>query len=169
MLDAAMTHCLFHRGVQAVTGDLHVRFVQPVPCNVPLEIRAWVLSSHPPLYRLKAEIVVDERVVAWAEAKFMQRRKEMEKNENIEVLEGEIVDDPKEISQALAANETNVEKKENRMEKAGKWIDTITFIGGGILKFFSIFSKSTSFDTHKNSGKNDSSSGRRRKRQGKHF
>jgi uncharacterized protein YgfB (UPF0149 family) len=93
----------------------------------------------------------------------------MEKNENIEVLEGEIVEDPKEIAQALAANETNVEKKEDRMEKAGKWIDTIAFIGGDILKFFSIFSKSTPFDTHKNSGKNDSSSGRRRRRQGRHF
>ena len=91
----------------------------------------------------------------------------MEKNENIEVLEGEIVDDLKEKSKALAANETSVEKKENRMEKAGKWIDTIAIIGSGLLKFFSIYSKTAPFDTHKNSGKNDSSSGRRRKRQGK--
>ena len=73
LLDAAMTHCLFHCGVQAVTGDLHVRFVKPVSCNASLKIRAWVLSSHPPLYRLKAEIVHDKRVMAWAEAKFMQR------------------------------------------------------------------------------------------------
>ena len=72
LLDAAMTHCLFHRGVQAVTGDLHVRFVRPVPCNVSLEIRAWVLASRPPLYHLRAEIILDERVMAWAEAKFMQ-------------------------------------------------------------------------------------------------
>jgi hypothetical protein len=93
----------------------------------------------------------------------------MEKNENVEVLEGEIVDDAKEKSEALVANEANVEKKENRMEKAGKWIDTIAIIGGGLLKFFSIFSKNTPFDTHENSGKNDSSSGRRRRRQGKHF
>jgi hypothetical protein len=27
LLDAAMTHCLFHRGIQAMTGDLHVRFL----------------------------------------------------------------------------------------------------------------------------------------------
>ena len=74
LLDAAMTHCLFYRGIQAVTGDLHVRFVQPVSCNVSMEIRAWMLTSHPPLYRLRAEIVVDERVMAWAEAKFVQRR-----------------------------------------------------------------------------------------------
>jgi uncharacterized protein (TIGR00369 family) len=74
LLDAAMTHCLFHHGVQAVTGDIHVRFVQPVSCNVSLGIRAWVLSSHPPLYRLRAEVILGERVMAWAEAKFMPRR-----------------------------------------------------------------------------------------------
>jgi uncharacterized protein (TIGR00369 family) len=74
LLDAAMTHCLFHQGVQAVTGDLHVRFVKSVSCNASLEIQARVLTSHPPFYRLKAEIVHDERVKAWAEAKFMQRQ-----------------------------------------------------------------------------------------------
>ncbi|MBN2399594.1 MAG: hypothetical protein JXI33_04565 [Candidatus Aminicenantes bacterium] len=93
----------------------------------------------------------------------------MEKNENIEVLEGEIVDDSKEKSKALAANGTGMENKENRVEKAGKWIDTIAFIGGGLLKFLSIFSKAAPFDRRENSGKNDSSSGRRRRRQGKHF
>jgi len=74
LLDAAMTHCLFHHGVQAVTADLHVRFVKPVSCNVSLEIRACVLSSYPPLYRLRAEILLDKHVMAWAEAKFIQRR-----------------------------------------------------------------------------------------------
>lgn len=72
LLDAAMTHCLFNRGIRAVTGDLHVRFVQPISCNLQLEIRAWVLSSHPPLYRLKAEILLAQNVMAWAEAKFVQ-------------------------------------------------------------------------------------------------
>ena len=74
LLDAAMTHCLFHHGVQAVTGDLHVRFVQPVSCNATLEIHAWMLSSTPPVYRSRAEIIHEKRVMAWAEAKFMQRR-----------------------------------------------------------------------------------------------
>jgi len=74
LLDSAMTHCLFHQGVKAVTGDLHVRFVQPVACKAFLEIQAWVLSSYPPLYRLRAEITVDKHVMAWADAKFMQRR-----------------------------------------------------------------------------------------------
>ena len=74
LLDAAMTHCLFHRGIRAVTGDLHVRYVQSVSCNAPFDICACVLSSHPPLHRLRAEIVLDEHLLAWAEAKFMERR-----------------------------------------------------------------------------------------------
>lgn len=72
LLDAAMTHCLFHHGIRAVTGDLHVRFLQPVSCMVALDIQAWVLASRPPLYRLRGEIIHDDRLVAWAEAKFMQ-------------------------------------------------------------------------------------------------
>jgi acyl-coenzyme A thioesterase PaaI-like protein len=74
LLDAAMTHCLFHRGIQAVTGDLHVRFVLPIPCDAELNIRAWISSAHPPLYHLDSEIVIDRKVMAWANAKFLQRR-----------------------------------------------------------------------------------------------
>ncbi len=70
LLDAAMTHCLFHHKIQAVTGDLHVRFVHPVPCEAALEIKAWIVSSRPPLYILNAELSCDKRVMAWAEAKF---------------------------------------------------------------------------------------------------
>jgi acyl-coenzyme A thioesterase PaaI-like protein len=73
LLDAAMTHCLFYRGVQAVTGDLRIQFLQPVPCNSLLDLRAKVLSVTPPLYCVKAELVFEQRVMAWAEAKFMQR------------------------------------------------------------------------------------------------
>ena len=75
LLDVAMTHCLFHQGIQAVTGDLHVRYVRLISCGAVLDIRARVLSSVPPLYRLKADIIVENRVAAWAEAKFMRRRK----------------------------------------------------------------------------------------------
>jgi uncharacterized protein (TIGR00369 family) len=73
LLDAAMTNSLFREGVQAVTGDLHIRFIHPVSCGVPLEIRAWKVSSRPPFYRLKAEILRDGRVMARAEAKFLRR------------------------------------------------------------------------------------------------
>jgi uncharacterized protein (TIGR00369 family) len=73
LLDSAMAHCLFHCGVQGVTGDLHVRFVQPVSCAATLDVRAHIESATSPLYYLKAEILEGNRVMAWAEATFMER------------------------------------------------------------------------------------------------
>jgi uncharacterized protein (TIGR00369 family) len=75
LLDAAMTHCLFHQGIQGVTADLYVRYVHPVPCGIDLEIRANVVNPVPPLYRLKAEIVHEGCVLSWAEAKFVRLRR----------------------------------------------------------------------------------------------
>ena len=75
LLDAAMTHCLFHAGIAAVTGDLHVRFLHPVPCEEKVAIRSWVLSAFPPLYSVRAELLVEGRVMAWGVGKFAQRRK----------------------------------------------------------------------------------------------
>lgn len=73
LLDAAMTHCLFHSGVRALTADLRVRFLQSIPCHAALDLRAWALSTRPPLYHLKAEVMTAGRIAAWAEAKFMQQ------------------------------------------------------------------------------------------------
>jgi uncharacterized protein (TIGR00369 family) len=72
LLDAAMTHCLFHQGVRAVTGDLRVQFLKPVRVDTVLHVRAWLLSVTPPLYRVAAILVHGQRVMARAEAKFMQ-------------------------------------------------------------------------------------------------
>lgn len=74
LLDAAMTHCLFHHKIQAVTGDLHVRFIHPVHCEAAIEIKAWVVSARPPLYILKAELSNEKQVLAWAEGTFAKPR-----------------------------------------------------------------------------------------------
>lgn len=73
LLDAAMTHCLFHQSIQAVTGDLRVRFLQPVACETLLELRARLLFACPPLYQLQAELRCDGQLMARAEGKFMRR------------------------------------------------------------------------------------------------
>lgn len=73
LLDAAMTHCLFHLGIEAVTGELNIRYLRPIPCGSALEIRAWRLSAFPPLHRLKAQILSGGEVMTLAEAKFMER------------------------------------------------------------------------------------------------
>lgn len=74
LLDAAMTHCLFHRDVTALTGELRVRYVRPVPCDAALVLRAWVIRARLPLYRLRAELARDGELMASAEASFMRRR-----------------------------------------------------------------------------------------------
>jgi uncharacterized protein (TIGR00369 family) len=72
MLDAAMTHCLFHRGVRALTAELHVRFLRPVACEALVDVKAWLVAVRPPLYRVAAELVHEQQVMACAEAKFME-------------------------------------------------------------------------------------------------
>lgn len=74
LLDAAMTHCLFHHGVRAVTADLHVRYVHPVPGEATVDLEAWVLAPGPPVHRLRAELAHAGQILAWAEAKFLQQR-----------------------------------------------------------------------------------------------
>ena len=73
LLDAAMTHCLLQQGIQAMTGDLRIRFYHPVACHVPLMLRARLLFSCPPLYQLMAEIVYNDILHAKGEGKFMRR------------------------------------------------------------------------------------------------
>jgi uncharacterized protein (TIGR00369 family) len=72
LLDAAMTHCLFHHGVHAVTADLRVRFLRPIPYDALLEVTARLVSAEPPVYRAGADIVCDGHVMASARARFTQ-------------------------------------------------------------------------------------------------
>jgi acyl-coenzyme A thioesterase PaaI-like protein len=72
LLDASMTHCLFHQGIKAITGDLQVRFLLPVPCSVPVDLAAKLLSSRPPLYYLEADLKYKGDIYAWAKATFME-------------------------------------------------------------------------------------------------
>jgi acyl-coenzyme A thioesterase PaaI-like protein len=72
LLDAAMTHCLFHYGVVAVTGDLHIRFLHLVPYDVCLTVRAQIKNTKHKLYLVSAELLFNNLVFAKAEAKFMK-------------------------------------------------------------------------------------------------
>lgn len=72
LLDSAMTNCLFHHGIEALTGDLHVRYLHPVPCPADLEIHAWISANHAPLYLLNSEITFQQQVLVRAEGKFVR-------------------------------------------------------------------------------------------------
>ena len=72
LLDAAMTHCLFHRSVCAVTAELRVRYPHPVPMGRALELRARVTEARVPLYRMRAELTDGDAVLVWAQATFCE-------------------------------------------------------------------------------------------------
>lgn len=72
LLDSAMTHCLFNQAIEAVTGELKVKFILPIPCQSRLRIKAWLEKAFDPLYVLKAELSSNECLLASAEAKFMR-------------------------------------------------------------------------------------------------
>lgn len=72
LLDAAMTHCLFYKGVEAMTASLNVRFLEPVPCKKVLNIRATFAEKRRHVFFLRAEIALSGQVLARAEAKFIR-------------------------------------------------------------------------------------------------
>ena len=71
LLDAAMTHCLFAAGVQALTAELVVRFVAPITIGDQLRISARLLTSRRNLHRLEAEILRGNRTMAHGTATFI--------------------------------------------------------------------------------------------------
>lgn len=76
LLDSAMTNCLFLTGVRAMTADLKVRYRHPVPTDAALEISAELTERCSPLYRLKAVLTHNKRIMASAEARFMESENE---------------------------------------------------------------------------------------------
>lgn len=72
LLDAAMTHCLFYHDVEAMTADLQVRFLKPVPCTELLTLRARLVGQRKHLYELSAELSCNDEVLSQAKAIFMK-------------------------------------------------------------------------------------------------
>lgn len=75
LLDTAMAQCLLHQDIEAVTGELNVRYLEQVACDGTLDIKAWVDSSLPPLYHLKSQIRIGNKIVCKGKARFMQRER----------------------------------------------------------------------------------------------
>jgi uncharacterized protein (TIGR00369 family) len=76
LLDSAMTHCLFHQGIRALTGDLRVRYLRSVPMDAELVLGAWLVKKRAPLYYLQGEVRVGQQTLARAEATFMQQKRD---------------------------------------------------------------------------------------------
>ncbi|NLH83186.1 MAG: PaaI family thioesterase [Phyllobacteriaceae bacterium] len=71
LLDGAMTNALIARGIAAVTADLSIRFVAPVPLGVELEVVAEVGDCRHGVHAATARLRYRGRVLARATARFM--------------------------------------------------------------------------------------------------
>ncbi len=73
LLDGAMTHCLFARGIEAVTGELTVRFLRPVVTDRMSAASARITRVSHRLHILEAELTQEQVLVARAQGKFLNR------------------------------------------------------------------------------------------------
>ncbi|HVU34599.1 MAG TPA: tRNA (N6-threonylcarbamoyladenosine(37)-N6)-methyltransferase TrmO [Opitutaceae bacterium] len=72
LLDAAMVHALFARGIAGLTGDLRIRYRSPVCIGSPVTVRAWLMCDFDPGFALAAEIRQGASLCVEANGKFMR-------------------------------------------------------------------------------------------------
>ncbi len=72
LLDSAMTYCLFHHQIEAMTADLRIRYIEPVPCTKAIDVTARLTGQRRQIYELSAELCVAGQVKARATARFMR-------------------------------------------------------------------------------------------------
>lgn len=71
LLDDAMTNCLLKQGIQAVTGRMDVRYREPVALGAYAEVYGCVESAAGAIYKTRGELRQNGRVMAVADAKFL--------------------------------------------------------------------------------------------------
>ncbi|SHO54938.1 Thioesterase superfamily protein [Vibrio quintilis] len=71
LLDAAMTHCLFLRDVEALTAELVVRFVAPACIGSKVKVSACLMKQRRGVYWLEGTICYQDQIIARADAKFI--------------------------------------------------------------------------------------------------
>ncbi|WP_075079560.1 PaaI family thioesterase [Terrimicrobium sacchariphilum] len=74
MMDSAIVHALFARGIAGVTAELTVRYLHGVGFDSAITVRGWVEASRHRIYQCRAEIIQKDRLAARASAKFMEIR-----------------------------------------------------------------------------------------------
>ena len=73
LLDGAMTHCLFARGIRGLTAELKVRYRERVVASEEVILRAWLEDEAHGLFQLRAELTQGGTLKASAAGKFMNQ------------------------------------------------------------------------------------------------
>ena len=70
LLDAAMVHCLFARGVTAVTAEMTVRFLREVPVDCDIRVGATLVGERHGVFQMAASLSRARTRLAVARGKF---------------------------------------------------------------------------------------------------
>lgn len=73
LLDSVMTNCLFLHGIEALTGEMTIKFLHSVPCDAQIELMATIEKAFEPLYIVTSELHSNNSLMATASAKFMKK------------------------------------------------------------------------------------------------
>lgn len=74
LLDAGMCNAVFSRGAEAVTGDINIRYLAEIPLTADIIIRGQIIKNYSTLYKVEAEIYVEQQLMAKSSARFMKRQ-----------------------------------------------------------------------------------------------
>lgn len=73
LLDSGMCHAVFNKGIEAVTADINIRYLAEIPLNAEILIRGKITKSFLSLYKVEAELYVEQKLMAKSNARFMKR------------------------------------------------------------------------------------------------
>jgi acyl-coenzyme A thioesterase PaaI-like protein len=71
LLDSAIVHTLFARGVAGVTAEISIRYLRSIEVRCPVHVRGWVESQRLGIYLCGAEARQSGTIAVRATAKFM--------------------------------------------------------------------------------------------------
>ncbi|MCE2594333.1 PaaI family thioesterase [Motilimonas cestriensis] len=74
LVDATMCQTLFSHEITAVTAEMCVRYLHPVPVGSEILMQGSLVTSHPPLFNVQAKLFVNGQLVVKARAKFFQSK-----------------------------------------------------------------------------------------------
>lgn len=73
LLDSAMSHCLFKKGIMTLTGRLSIRYSRPILVGTVVKLEGRIRKRVHKVFFLEAEASVDGEKTAYAEARYMLR------------------------------------------------------------------------------------------------
>jgi acyl-coenzyme A thioesterase PaaI-like protein len=74
LLDAAMTNCLFAQGIEAVTGNLNLRYRIPLRLSEKIVVNAKLVEQRSDIYILESQVLQNDKIAASASARFVRRK-----------------------------------------------------------------------------------------------